>query len=171
MGAKRMFEKVALSELVINPFTAIGEDWMLVTAGDENKVNTMTASWGGLGVLWGQDVAFVFIRPQRYTKEFVDAKGCFSLSFFNGRKKEMGLLGSVSGRDRDKIAESGLTVTMLDGVPTFAEARQVLLLETLYTDEIKPELFKNGGLDEKWYANHDYHTVYVARVNAAYIAK
>lgn len=166
-----MFEKVELSELKINPFTAIGEDWMLVTAGDESKVNTMTASWGGLGVLWGQDVAFVFIRPQRYTKEFVDAQGCFSLTFFDGYKKEMGLLGSVSGRDRDKIAETGLTVTMLDGVPTFAEARQVLLLETLYTDEIKPELFKNSGLDEKWYPNRDYHTVYVAKVRAAYVAK
>lgn len=171
MGAEDMFEKVQLSELALNPFTAIGEDWTLITAGDETKVNTMTASWGGLGVLWGQDVAFVFIRPQRYTKEFVDDKGCFSLSFFDGRKKEMSLLGSVSGRERDKIAESGLTVTMLDGVPAFAEARQVLLLDTLYTDEIKPEQFMDGGLDEKWYPNHDYHTVYVAKVRAAYVAK
>ncbi len=163
------FKKVELTELTLNPFGAIGDDWMLVTAGDADKANTMTASWGGLGVLWGQQVAFVFIRPQRYTKEFMDVKGCFSLSFFDGYKKEMSLLGSVSGRDRDKIAEAGLTLTMIDNVPTFAEARVVLLLDTVYTDEIKPGNFMAAALDEKWYPNHDYHTVYVAKVRGAYI--
>lgn len=164
-----MFEKVTTAEFAVNPFSAIGEDWMLVTAGTATAANTMTASWGGLGVLWGQDVAFVFIRPQRYTKEFIDREGKFSLCFFDGYKKEMGLLGSVSGRDRDKIAEAGMHLTMLDGVPVFEEARLALLLETIYTDEIHPERFAAAGLDEKWYANHDYHTVYVARVLGAYI--
>lgn len=166
-----MFEKITTAEFAANPFTAIGEDWMLVTAGNEAKVNTMTASWGGLGVLWGQDVAFVFIRPQRYTKEFVDREGRFSLCFFDGYKKEMGLLGSVSGRDRDKIAEAGMHPQLLDGVPVFEEARQVLLLQTLYTDEIKPERFVDAGLDEKWYPGHDYHTVYVAKVLGAYVRR
>lgn len=167
-----MFEKVDCRDWQVNPFKAIGEDWMLVTAGDEQRANTMTASWGGLGVLWGQEVAFVFIRPQRYTKEFIDAKGRFSLCFFDGYKKEMGLLGSVSGRDRDKIAEAGMTLAMLEGVPVFAEARQVLLLENLYADEIDPEKFVSAGLEaglnEQFYANHDYHTVYVAKVLGAY---
>lgn len=161
------FQKVKLTDLSLNPFGAIGEGWMLVTAGDAAKANTMTASWGGLGVLWGEDVAFVFIRPQRYTKEFMDARGCFSLSFFDGRKQEMGLLGSVSGRERDKIAESGLHLAMLDGVPTFEEAQLVLLLDTLYTDEIKPEKMP-AELVGKWYPNKDFHTVYVARIRAAY---
>lgn len=161
------FQQVELKELSLNPFGAIGQDWMLVTAGDAAKANTMTASWGGLGVLWGFDVAFVFIRPQRYTKEFMDAAGCFSLSFFDGRKEEMSLLGSVSGRERDKIAESGLTLIQLDGIPAFAEARLVLLLDTLYTDEIKPEQLPPALL-EKWYPNKDFHTVYVAKIRAAY---
>lgn len=165
------FEQVKVTDLQINPFGAIGQDWMLVTAGDEQQANTMTASWGGLGVLWGQDVAFVFIRPQRYTKEFMDACGCFSLSFFDGYKQEMSLLGSVSGRERDKIAEAGLRLTYLDGVPTFEEARLVLLLDTLYTDEVKPEKFFDPELCEKWYPNKDYHTVYVAKVRAAYVQK
>lgn len=166
-----LFDKVETADWAVNPFSAIGEDWMLVTAGNAEAANTMTASWGGLGVLWGQDVAFVFIRPQRYTKEFMDREGKFSLSFFDGYKKEMGLLGSVSGRDRDKIAEAGLHLTMLDGVPTFEEARQVLVLETLYTDEIKPEKFLADGLDERWYPNRDYHTVYVAKVLGAYVKR
>lgn len=161
------FQKVKLTDLSLNPFGAIGEDWMLVTAGDAAKANTMTASWGGLGVLWGEDVAFVFIRPQRYTKEFMDAEGCFSLSFFDGYKQEMGLLGSVSGRERDKISETGLHLTMLDGIPAFEEARLVLLLDTLYTDEIKPEKMPQD-LVEKWYPKKDFHTVYVAKIRAAY---
>lgn len=162
-----VFQKVKLTDLSLNPFGAIGEDWMLVTAGDAAKANTLTASWGGLGVLWGEDVAFVFIRPQRYTKEFVDAQGCFSLSFFDGYKQEMGLLGSVSGRERDKIAEAGLHLTMLDNVPAFEEARLVLLLDTVYTDEIKPEKMPED-LVAKWYPNKDFHTVYVAKIRAAY---
>jgi flavin reductase (DIM6/NTAB) family NADH-FMN oxidoreductase RutF len=129
----------------------------------------MTASWGGLGVLWGQDVAFVFIRPQRYTKEFMDKQGCFSLSFFDGYKQEMGVLGSVSGRDRDKIAEVGMHVTMLDGVPAFEEAKLVLVLDTLYTDEIKPEKFLQADLIEQWYPKKDWHTAYVAKIRKAYV--
>lgn len=164
-----MFEQVKVADWPVNPFSAIGDDWMLVTAGNEQQANTMTASWGGLGVLWGQPVAYVFIRPQRFTKEFVDREGRFSLSFFDGYKKEMSLLGSVSGRDRDKITEAGLHLVMLDGVPAFEEARQVLVLQTLYTDEIKPQGFVDAELDAKWYPQQDYHTVYVARVQAAYI--
>jgi flavin reductase (DIM6/NTAB) family NADH-FMN oxidoreductase RutF len=163
------FAEVKLTDLNLNPFGAIGQDWMLVTAGDAEKVNTMTASWGGLGVLWGQNVAFVFIRPQRYTKEFMDKQGCFSLSFFDGYKQEMGVLGSVSGRDRDKIAEVGMHVTMLDGVPAFAEAKLVLVLDTLYADEIKPEKFLQPELVEQWYPKQDWHTAYVAKIRKAYV--
>ncbi len=60
----------------------IGKEWMLVSAGDEDKFNMMTASWGGAGFLWNKPVVFVFIRPERYTREFVDAKGAFTLSFW-----------------------------------------------------------------------------------------
>ena len=75
------FEKIELSALQAEPFAMIGKQWMLITAEKGGRVNTMTASWGGLGVLWGQDVALVFIRPQRYTREFVEAAGRFTLSF------------------------------------------------------------------------------------------
>ena len=164
------FQQIAVTDLNINPFGAIGQDWMLVTAGDEQQANTMTASWGGLGVLWGQDVAFVFIRPQRYTKQFMDARGSFSLSFFDGYKQEMGVLGSVSGRDKDKIAEVGMHLTMIDGVPAFEEAKLVLVLDTLYTDEVKPDNFLPAARDMlKWYPDEDFHTVYVAKVRGAYV--
>ena len=75
------FKEVSAEELQFNPFTKIGKEWMLVTAGDEEKHNTMTASWGGMGIMWGKNVVSVYIRPQRYTKEFVDANELFTLSF------------------------------------------------------------------------------------------
>ncbi len=165
------FKQVKIEDLQLNPWQTIGQDWLLVTAGDEQKANTMTASWGGLGVLWHENVAFVFIRPQRYTKEFVDAQPRFSLSFFEGRKKELSLLGSVSGRERDKIAEAGLHLTFLDGVPTFEEARLVLLVQKLYADELRPQGFILPELDGKNYAQQDYHTMYVAKIEKVYLAE
>ena len=85
------FTKTDLKTMQMNPFEKIGSQWMLVTAEKDGKVNTMTASWGGVGVLWGKDVATVYIRPQRYTKEFVDAADTFTLTFYDGEsKKEMG---------------------------------------------------------------------------------
>lgn len=166
------FEKINIQDLQINPFTAIGQQWMLITAGDQKKVNTMTASWGGMGVLWGDNVVTVYIRPQRYTKEFVDQQDCFSLSFFdNTYKKELGVLGSVSGRDQDKIQDVGFHVTYLENVPTFEEANLVFIVEKVYEDDIKPELFKNKTIDEKWYPDQDYHTMYIAKVKVVYVSK
>ena len=77
-----MFGRIDPKELNQNVFSMIGEQWMLVTAGTAERCNTMTASWGGLGVLWGKPVATVYIRPQRYTLEFVEREDCFTLSFF-----------------------------------------------------------------------------------------
>ena len=68
------FREVPIESIEFNPFAKIGKQWMLVTAGDQEKFNTMTASWGGAGVMWGKNAVTVYIRPQRYTKEFIDAK-------------------------------------------------------------------------------------------------
>ena len=107
-----------------NVFNLIGEKWMLVAAADkQGKSNAMTASWGGMGILWGKKVAFVFIRPQRYTKNFVDEAENFSLSFFGEEyRKMLSYMGRVSGRDKDKIKNSGLTLKIVDGSPVFQEA-------------------------------------------------
>ena len=76
-----LWKEISANELTINPFNKIGKDWMLVTAGDEKNMNTMTASWGSLGIMWGKPVVYTFIRPQRYTKEFIDSHDTFSLCF------------------------------------------------------------------------------------------
>ncbi len=148
-----------------NAFQMIGKDWMLVTAEKDGKVNTMTASWGGAGVMWGKNVAFVVIRPQRYTKEFIDASDTFSLSILdNSYRKTLNYLGTVSGRDEDKIQKSGLTVEHSGNTPYFKEANTVLLLKKLYHQEMSPDCFIDKSLIEKWYPNADYHTLYVAEI-------
>lgn len=163
------FKEISIEELDINPFSYIGDKWMLITAGNQSKVNTMTASWGGLGVLWNQPVATAYIRPQRYTKEFVDQEKCFSLSFFDDHKKELGYLGRVSGRDEDKISKMNLHTTFLDNVPTFEEASLVLIVEKLYEDKIKEESFLNKDLINKNYPQKDFHTVYIGKIKKVYI--
>lgn len=163
-------KKTEIKTMDMQPFEKIGSEWMLITAKNrEGKVNTMTASWGGLGVLWGKNVATVYIRPQRYTREFVDESETFTLSFFGGEhKKELGYLGKVSGKDvSDKIEQSGLHLEFVDGEPAFAEATQVLLCKTLYRDRIKPENFCSGQ-EETWYPQKDYHIVYIAEIVDAY---
>ena len=119
-----MFEKIDPRELDGNVFRRIGDQWMLVTAGDRSGCNTMTASWGGLGVLWGEPVATAYVRPQRYTKEFIDREKYFSLSFYDEKfRKQLALCGAKSGRDIDKVKECNFTVEYgLGDTHYFAEA-------------------------------------------------
>lgn len=159
------FLQLKPEELSRSPFQMIGKEWMLITAGTPEKVNTMTASWGGLGVMWHKNVAFAVIRPQRYTKEFVEENESFSLSFFDeGFKKQLSYLGSVSGREEDKIAKAGLTTAFEDGVPYFEEAKTVLLCKKLFQQDYKPESFLDASLLERWYPERDLHTMYIAEV-------
>ncbi|WP_027628052.1 flavin reductase family protein [Ruminiclostridium cellobioparum] len=148
-----------------SPFRIIGHDWMLVTAKKADKVNTMTASWGGLGVMWAKNVSFIVIRPQRFTKEFIDSSEQFSLSFLDGSfKKQLGYLGTVSGRDEDKIGKTELTVSYDNGVPYFDEAKTVIICKKLYAQEYKPECFIDTELDSKFYPDSDHHTLYISEV-------
>ncbi len=148
-----------------SPFRIIGHDWMLVTAKKADKVNTMTASWGGLGVMWAKNVSFIVIRPQRFTKEFIDSSEQFSLSFLDSSfKKQLGYLGTVSGRDEDKIGKTELTVSYDNGVPYFDEAKTVIICKKLYAQEYKPECFIDTELDSKFYPDSDHHTLYISEV-------
>ena len=160
-----MLKKIDPKELTRNPFTLIGDDWMLVTAEKEEKANTMTASWGGVGILWGKTVATIYIRPQRYTKEFLESADRFSLSILGSKyKKTLGYLGSVSGRDEDKIEKSGLTLRHKDSVPYFEEADLVFICRKLYKQDQKAECFLDEECREAWYDDKDYHTMYIAEI-------
>lgn len=158
------FQKINIQNFNINPFTAIGKDWMLITAAHQQKVNTMTASWGGMGVLWNQNVVTIYVRPQRYTKEFIDAQDYFSLSFFDDHHKELNYLGTVSGRDIDKINEAQLHVTYLHQVPAFEEAKLVFIVQKIYQGSILPTGFIDDSLDQKNYPQKDYHIMYIGKI-------
>lgn len=159
------FMEINPDELDKSPFKLIGKDWMLITAKKNDKVNTMTASWGGLGVMWGKDVAYIVVRPQRYTKEFIDNAENFSLTFFDDSfKKQLSYLGSVSGKNEDKISKSNLTIIDLNRTPYFEEGKMSIICKKLYAQEFKPECFIDTNLDEKWYPNKDYHTLYIAEI-------
>lgn len=164
------FQKKDVKSIEMKPFEKIGSQWMLIAAGTEDHVNAMTASWGGVGVLWGKNTATVYIRPQRYTREFVDREDTFTLSFFQGEcMNEMGYLGKISGREvPDKIRQSGLHLTMVEGHPTFEEAQQVFVCRKLYKGEIHPENFLDKSQDSRWYPEKDYHLVYIAEIEAVY---
>ena len=165
-----MLTKIDPKSLALEPFHAIGDQWLLVTAGNAERCNTMTASWGGLGILWGKQVATIYLRPQRYTKEFVDAEDYFTLSLLpEAYRTTLVYCGRVSGRDEDKIAGSGLHVALAScGAPYFEEAETVLVCRKLYRQRIDPDSFLVEGIAEAHYPEQDYHDMYIAEIVEAY---
>ena len=163
-----MFEKIDPKSLNQNVFSVIGDQWMLITAGTREQCNTMTASWGGLGILWGKPVATVYIRPQRYTLEFVEREDKFTLCFFGEEyRKALSLCGSKSGRDIDKVKECDFTVETEDGAPYFAEADLVLVCKKAYWQDMDPTHFLDGEIDGKWYPQKDYHRIFIGEIETA----
>ena len=81
------FTKKNVTELQENFINAIGNEWMLITAGTADGFNTMTASWGFVGEMWGKHCAIAAIRPQRYTKQFVDQNEYLPFPFTGKTKK------------------------------------------------------------------------------------
>lgn len=147
-----------------NVFEEIGNKWMLITSGEKEKFNTMTASWGAEGVLWNKNVSFIFVRPQRYTFEFLEKSDFYSLSFFDFKYREKLLYcGRNSGREVDKIKNSGLTPVFKEEVPYFKEAEKVMICKKIYSDFLNPGCFKDKSLDQN-YENKDYHKMYVGEI-------
>ena len=137
-----MFKEINPKDLEMKPIEKISEEWMLITAGNDKKFNTMTASWGLIGEMWGKHVALCAIRPQRYTLEFVDREDYFTLSFFGkGYRKELGLCGSKSGRYVNKIKETGLTPIFDSEGIYYKEAETILFCKKLYVGEFSPKNF------------------------------
>lgn len=164
------FKEVKAEELNKNPFQTIGKEWLLITAGNEEKCNTMTASWGAMGVMWGKNAVTIYVRPQRYTKEFVDREELFTISVLPEQyRKALNYCGTVSGREEDKIQKAGLTPYYIEGTAAIQEADLILVCRKMYHDTIKPECFDENENDGKWYPEQDYHTMYIAEVVKALV--
>lgn len=159
------FKKINIKDFTPDSF-GLKNKWMLVTAAkSDGTVNTMTASWGGFGVMWNKEVAFVVIRPQRYTREFVESADSFSLTFFDKKYlKELGYLGKVSGQDEDKIAKAGFRTAFENGIPYFEEAETVMFVKKLFVQHIEEDAFLNKSIVDKWYPEKDFHYLYIAEI-------
>ncbi|MDD4843267.1 MAG: flavin reductase [Anaerotignum sp.] len=160
------FKELQVKEFQYNPFDLIGNEWMFISAVKEGKVNTLTASWGGFGVMWNRNVVFVFIRQSRFTKEFVDAADSFSLTFFDTEKYReiMTQLGTESGRKESKMQKAGITVEQVDGVPYFKEAKLVVICRKMSRHHLSSEGFIDETVEPQWYADKDYHEMYIGEV-------
>ena len=159
------FQPISIDLLEFNPFTKIGHEWALVTAGSRKAANAMTISWGGMGVLWGKNVVFVFIRDSRYTKELIDASDFFSLSFLGEEYREaLNYCGSHSGRDGDKMAAAGLNFNFKHSIPFVDEGNLIMLCQKLSSTRITKDSFLSPKIAEKWYPDGDMHTMYVAEI-------
>lgn len=152
-------------------FTAIGKDWMLVSAFDggrtDKTIGTLTASWGGMGVLWGKNVFFCFVRPQRFTKEFIDRSDKISLSFFDPSKYRAALnyCGTHSGRGEDKIRNANLHAAVRDGAVYFDEARLTIVGRKLFAQPLNEASFLDSAIVDKFYPAKDFHTMYVCEIS------
>lgn len=181
MEIKMNLNSCEAEKIDFNPFEKIGREWMLISAYDpartgtteseKRKYNTMTASWGGAGVLWGKNVIFGFIRPQRYTKELIDAPGGVgvSFSFFDEKyRPALALCGKRSGRDCDKIAKAGLTPKVIDGTLFFEEAKLTITAKKLYAQQLSADSFIDKHILSECYPENDLHTMYVCEITGIY---
>ena len=162
------FREVDLKSLEFSPFAKIGDEWALLTAGTTSGYNTMTVSWGGLGVWWGKNAATVYIRKNRFTKTLIDAGERFTISAMpESCRKALGYMGSHSGWDGDKWQAAGLTPMEMEGTAAPEEAGVILVCRKLLAAELPEESFIEPGMKERWYGGKDegnYHTMYIAEI-------
>ena len=154
-------QEISFSNFISNNFNLWDETWLLLTSGDflKGEFNTMVVAWGGFGIMWNKPLAMVVVRPVRHTFSFINSFDTFSLCVFPEQyRSAMNLLGTKSGRDGEKIKESGLTpiASSVIAAPVFKEAELVLECRKMYWDDLEPQHFLNPEIDKN-YPNKDYH--------------
>lgn len=157
-----MFKEISAKEIDTNLIKSISEEWMLVAAGDSEKYNMMTASWGFAGEMWGNDCMMTVIRPQRYTMEFINNSDYFTLSFYGENKDIHKVCGSKSGRDTDKAALAGLTPIFSDNTVYFEQARLVIICKKQYVQQMDEACFTDKE-PLRWY-DGDLHYMVIGRI-------
>ncbi len=165
------FVKKDLSEVgkEFDVFSKIGSEWMLVTAGKESGFNTMTASWGFAGIIWNKPCAVTVIRPQRYTREFMDSTEYFTLSFYPPEyRKALGFCGTNSGRDTDKLSQTGLKPVLAGEAVAFEQAKLVFVCRKLYAQQFTSGCFVDKSIIPEQYSASDYHIAYYGEIVEVY---
>jgi len=166
------FKKMNPEDLTENFFRELDKEWMLVTGGVLDSYNMLTASWGAFGILWNKPVAFCFVRPTRYTYDFMEKHDFFTLSFFSPTHHgQLMICGSESGRSYDKMQINGLTPfsTPNNGV-CFEESRLFIECKKLYFDDLDSSRFLDKDL-ENLYPSKDYHRFYIGEITGVWASR
>lgn len=161
------YKKIEVKQFNENAIDLIGQQWMLIAAGSpDTKFNMMTASWGGLGWLWEKPVSFIFVRPQRYTFEFIEKEEFYTITFYTEEYRDvLKVLGSKSGRDFDKMKQSGLTPFKTpNGSVAFKEARIIIECKKSFGAFLKEEDFIDKEIVKSKYPKKDFHKMYVGEI-------
>ena len=162
-------QRIDYTQLELNPFSMIGSESFLLTAGTMNDWNTMTAGWGGLGDIWEEPAAFVCVRESRFTYSFIDRHDRFTLSFFPPEMKDaLAFCGTHSGRDTNKAKEAGLTPISLDGAVSFAEANLVFSCRKASKTVIDESSMIDSSI-LKLYPQRDWHSMFIGFIDGVYI--
>ena len=157
-------ENSIVDAAVVEAFADLEKRWALLTAGNRTRFNTMVINWGALGYIWNRPVMTILVRPNRYTYEFIEKSDTFTVSFYDRQyRKALGVCGTKSGRDIDKVKETGFTPIFIDEAPSFAEADLTIVGKKLFRTEITRDNFLDASLD-KFYPEKDYHTLYQAEI-------
>ena len=157
-------------ELSFSPFSKIGSEWFLITSGDLSSFNTMTASWGFMGFIWRKNAVSVVVRHSRHTFEFMEKNDLFTCSFLPSQHKDiLSFCGSHSGRNSDKIKETGLVPVEVDGCVAFEQADMVLVCRKLYVNDLKKDSFLDPALFDEFYSDGDLHKAYIAEIVKVYV--
>lgn len=159
------YKNISPDKIPGNIIKMLSEDWMLITAGNNTKFNTMTASWGGLGVLYNKPVAICFINPARYTYQLMETGDTYTLTFYTEAYRDaLNYCGKVSGRDTDKIKGSGLTpITTPDGSKAFSQAWMIIECRKLVSQSISPDSINNAAEKEKR-STQPMHKMYIGEI-------
>lgn len=162
---KEITDKHEIEQVQAELLPRLINDWALLTAGDSaERFNAMTIAWGSLGDMWWVPVADVYVKPSRYTKGFMDESAWFTVSFYGPEHKpDLQVMGSVSGRDGDKVAQTSLTPLALEHGVTFQEAEVTLVCKKLYAQPIEEGMLPSGIVTQ-YYEDHDVHVHYVGQI-------
>ncbi len=164
-----MFRDICLRDFKENVIEIISKEYMLISAGNKDGYNMMTASWGFMGEMWGENSVAVVVRPERYTMDFIENSDYFTLTFYGDKRDIHKVCGSKSGRDTDKTALAGLTPVMNDKYVYFDEARLVLIIKKKYIQPMDKEFLTDKTIDEKWYKNGGWHNLIIGSIERIYV--
>ena len=164
-----MFRDICLRDFKENVIEIISKEYMLITAGNKDGYNMMTASWGFMGEMWGEDSVAVVVRPERYTMDFIESNDYFTLTFYGNDRDVHKVCGSNSGRDVDKTELTGLSPIANDNYVYFKEARLVLIIKKKYVQPMDKSFLTDESIDEKWYKNGGWHNLIIGSIERIYV--